>query len=370
MQVLLIGEASGVHRNLKKGLQTLGVDALHVMQSAAPSWKWYDKAWAPDWPGLRGGFARNVVPFFEIARLKRVDVANFVNTITAVHGLHTRYLDIPAIRRKTRVMSYYALGCDEIGLIRENPQLPYSPCKTCLASGEVLGRDCAQFLFPRIERSRELVRRYFDFGASSMLEYGHTESLFPRGFSRIAFPVDVDMIPFEPATTRTKSRIVHTPTRRGFKGTDVVIDAIHKLREVRRDFEFQIVEGLAYADYLEAVRHADIVIDQVHSQSSGMNGLEMMAAGKVILTGSTPLGRAYFPFGDESPAFDASPDPRILADTLSSVLDRKAEFPHIAQASRAYVERNHDVVKVAQQFLDGWTAAMDLKDRSHSVAAG
>jgi glycosyltransferase involved in cell wall biosynthesis len=354
MKVLLIGEASGVHRNLKKGLNALGIEAFHVVQSSGTSWKWYDQALAPAWPGVRGGIARNIAPFWNMARLPHFDVANFINTITGVHGLHTRYWDLPLIRRKADLMSYYALGCDEIGLIRRNPILPYNPCNTCLSSGETLGLDCAKLYNPRFERSRDIVRRYFDFGACSMVEYGHTEDLFPGHFRRIPFPVDVDLIPFDPAQERSMPRIVHTPTRRGFKGTDLVLKAIEILRSKRSDFHFRIVEGLAYADYLAAMRDADIVVDQVYSQSSGINGLEMMAAGKVVLTGSTPLGRSYFPFGDESPAIDAPPDAQQLASVLGGLLDRKAELPTIAEASRAYVTKNHDVVTVAQQFLLGW----------------
>lgn len=361
MKVLLIGEASGVHRNLKKGLREHGVEALHVVTSDSASWKWYDAAFAPDWPGKLGGIARNVAPFIKIAGLPAYDVVNFINTITAVHGLWTRYWDIPLIRRKARVMSYYALGCDEIGLIRRNPALPYSPCATCLASGEVLGRDCAQLLNPRFEQSQALVRRHFDFGASSMPEYGHTEELFPGRFRRIPFPVDAQPIPFHPARNRDRPIIVHTPTRRGFKGTDIVLKAMAILGERRSDFEFRIVEGLSYADYLAAMRECDIVVDQIYSQSSGMNGLEMMAAGKVMLTGSTQLGRSYFPFGDQSPAFDAPPDANELAKTISGILDRKNEFPEIAETSRAYVVANHDVVRVAREFISGWQAVMEQK---------
>ncbi|HVL30572.1 MAG TPA: glycosyltransferase [Sphingomicrobium sp.] len=367
MKVLLIGEASGVHRNLKKGLREHGVEALHLVTSDSASWKWYDGAFAPDWPGKLGGIARNVAPFVKIARMPDYDVANFINTITAVHGLWTRYWDIPLIRRKAKLMSYYALGCDEIALIRHNPALPYTPCQTCLASGEVLGRDCAKLLNPRFAQSQALVRRHFDFGASSMLEYGHTEALFPGRFRRIPFPVDAEPIAFRPARNRPRPLIVHTPTRRGFKGTSIVLDAMDRLGRRRGDFEFRVVEGLSYADYLAAMGEADVVIDQVYSQSSGMNGLEMLAAGKVMLTGSTPLGRAYFPFGDESPAIDAPPDAAELAQAVSNLLDRKSEFPALAEAGRVYVLKHHDPVKVAGQFLDGWRMVLEQR-QAHAAA--
>lgn len=357
MNILLIGEASGVHRNLAKGLRALGHEALHMTQSASTSWQWMDGSFSPDWPGLLGGIARNVMPFVRIAQLPHFDVANYVNTITTVHGLHTRYLDLPLIRRKVDVMSYYALGCDEIGLIRRNPMLPYAPCETCIASRDTLARDCDGALNPRFERSREQVQRTFDLGSACMLEYSHVADLFPGRFRPIPFPVDVDPIVFEPATSAPRTRIIHTPTRRGFKGTAVVLEAMAIVASLRDDFDFQVVEGLSYPDYLDAVRGCDIVIDQVHSQSPGMNGLEMLAAGKIVLSGATPLGNAFFPFMAHTPMFDASPDPAILAAGICGLLDRKAEFPALAQAGRDYVARNHDCVAVAKQFLDHWQTA-------------
>jgi hypothetical protein len=366
MKVLLVGEASGVHRNLKLGLTQLGVECLHITQSASTSWKWYDDTFSPDLPGVLGGVARNVSPFLKIAQLGRFDVANYVNTITAVHGTYTKYFDIPLMRRKVRLMSYYALGCDEIGLIRRNPNLPYSPCATCLASCDTLASDCASTLNPIYERSEDRVRNYFDFGACSVVEYSHVERLFGRHYARIQFPVDAAPILFVPARAEAVTRIIHTPTRRGFKGTDVVLRAIELLNAIRSDFEFRVVEGLAYPDYLKAVQNSDIVIDQVHGQSSGMNGLEMLAAGKIVYSGATELGRSFFPFGDNSPVFDASPNADELAASLSAVLDRKDEFPALAAAGRQYILDHHDPVLVARLFLDAWTKELALREGSRA----
>ncbi|MDR3448851.1 MAG: hypothetical protein P4M15_03740 [Alphaproteobacteria bacterium] len=358
MKVLLIGEASGVHRNLKKGLVELGVECLHMTQSASSSWKWYDDTFSPDYSGVLGGVLRNVSPFYKIARLDDYDVINFTNTITTVHGTYSRYYDIPLLRRKAKLMSYYALGCDEIGLIRHNEALPYSPCRTCLASGDTLSRDCEEILNPRYEASQAQVRRHFDFGASCMVEYGHVQDLFGANFANIPFPVDVQLIPFSPAKPRTVTNIVHTPTRRGFKGTDVVLNAIEILTKKRTDFSFKIIEGLSYPDYIEAMKNADVVVDQVYSQSPGMNGVEMLAAGKIVMTGATALGKSYFDFAKHTPAFDASPDPALLAAQLSEVLDRKDEFPAMAEGGRAYIEEHHSVQAVAGMFLKEWSSRL------------
>ncbi|MDP2163205.1 MAG: hypothetical protein Q8K21_03130 [Hydrogenophaga sp.] len=356
MKILLVGEASRVHRNLKIGLTSFGAECRHVTQSDSTSWREFDDTFAPAHSGVLGGLARNVSPFIKISRLDDYDVINFTNTITAVHGKYTKYLDIPWFRKKTKLMSYYALGCDEIGLIRKNEMLPYRPCVTCLESKDTLSRDCDLIFNPRYEKSQDLTRRYFDFAACSMIEYGHVEELFGGNFSRIQFPVDISRIPFSPAKSRPSVNIIHTPTRRGFKGTSTVLQAVEILKKRRNDFKFDLIEGLSYEAYISRISEADIVVDQIYSQSPGMNGLEMMAAGKIVLTGATTLGRSYFGFMNESPAFDAPPEALLLADQLDQVIDRKNEFSDLAERGRSYVEINHSLIGVAEKFLNEWSA--------------
>jgi glycosyltransferase involved in cell wall biosynthesis len=305
--------------------------------------------------GLLGGVVRNLSPFAKLLTLGQFDVVNYINTLSVVHGMYTRYLDLPVVRRMTRLMSYYALGCDEIGLIRRNPDLPYNPCKGCQSGTDVLGFDCVKTLDNGFERNLERAEKYFDVGACSMVEYSRTEELFPgqRG-RRIPLPVDVDAIAFRPAKPSPRVKVVHTPTRRGFKGTDLIVEAVEILRRTRNDFDFEIVEGLGYDAYIQRMADADVVIDQVHGQSPGMNGLEMMATGKMVMTGATPLGRSFFPYMHDMPAVDASPEPPQLAADLSALLDRKQEFGALAKAARDYVARHHGLLTVASQFVEHW----------------
>jgi hypothetical protein len=187
-----------------------------------------------------------------------------------------------------------------------------------------------------------------------MIEYGHVEQVFGHNFSRIQVPVEISAIPFNPAEPRGVTKIIHSPTRRGFKGSTLVLQAIEMLKARRTDFYFKIVEGLPFSKYIDVMSEADIVIDQVYSQSPGMNALEMMAAGKIVFTGATPLGASYFDFMADSPAIDAPPNAPELAEAISLALDRRNEFRNLAERGRAYVETNHSPHKVAQLFVSEW----------------
>lgn len=357
MKILLIGEASGVHRNLKKGLIDLGHSVKHLAQYKGPQGRENDGSFSPDLNGIIGGIARNIVPIAKSLALENYDAINFLNTITAVNGKHTKYYDLPIIRRKTRILSYYAVGCDELGLIRRSTHnFSYSPCSTCLSSGEILGQDCENHFNKIYKKSQERARQYFDTAGCSMIEYDHVSSLFPdESFFRIPLPVDTSRIAFSPAKSSQKIKIAHTPTRRGFKGSEIVFEAIEILKKHRNDFEFITIEGMNYEDYIKTTNNVDIVIDQVYSQSPGMNALEMLAAGKIVLTGATDKGKSYFDFMKWSPAFDADPSPESLSRALHNILDRKNEFSEMAVLGRNYIEANHSCTKVADKFIKLWS---------------
>lgn len=357
MKVLLIGEASGVHRNLKIGLTALGVQCLHMVHNLRPQSRVSDASFAAVYPGVIGGIARNIMPFVTISKLGKYDVINFTNGISSVIGRYTKYYDLPLLRSKTDMLSYYALSCDELGLIRRNNIVPYRPCASCLASDH-FSRDCEFEFNKQYEKNLEVAKQYFDFGASSAIEYDNASQAFPGKFSRIQFPIDTQNIKFRPATAGKLVNIVHTPTKRGFKGTDVVIEAIRLLRSRRSDFHFEIVEGLNYDEYLDRVARADIIIDQVHSQSPGINALEMMAAGKIVLTGATNLGKSYFDFTHELPAIDAPPNSNDLAEVLVEALETRTHFPRLAEQGRDYVAKHHNVKKVADLFMSEWRARL------------
>lgn len=357
MEILLIGEASGVHHNLKKGLLELGHDVEHKILYGSAQGRSNDGSFAPISKGIIGGIKRNISPLVTANSLKQYDVINFINTITAVHGQYTKYLDLPILNRKAKKLSYYALGCDELGLIRRSHlNFAYSPCSTCLSSGEMLGRDCENKLNPIYDKSIERAEKYLDVGASSMIDYDHVSDIFKdKPFSRIPLPIDTETINFNPAKKNKKITIAHSPTRRGFKGTDAVLKAMSILNNQRNDYEFIIIEGLPFKEYIEVMKNVDIVIDQVYSQSPGMNALEMLAAGKIVFTGATELGKSYFDFMQDFPGFDASPDPIKLANKLSEILDSQHMFAEWSEYGREYIEENHNCITVANQFVSLWS---------------
>lgn len=361
MKILLVNDVSGVHEYLYRGLIELGHEC-ELIPFDRPTIRpiEHSRNFFPlkDW-GLVGKGIRPFINIWRAGNLSQYDVVAFVHRITFINKPHfLRYVDTPLVSAKAKVMSYTALGCDELGYIFENPVLPYSPCESCERQDDA-GQYCIKVNRPSHSKAVSVLNKYFDVVTSPAIEYDHIRGMFNGPSMKIPFPIDLSEIPWKPTNhTNTKLRIIHTPSRKGFKGTDVVLEAIEILKKKRSDFEFSVLHGLSFDEYTNRVSLADIVIDQTWSQSSGMNALWLLAMGKVVFSGNTDLCKNYFSFGEENPTFDAPPDAHQLANRLGDVLDNRQKIPEIAAQGREYISKHHDHIHVAQQYVDLWCGCL------------
>jgi hypothetical protein len=354
VRILLVNEASGVQGYLAGALREHGHDVTHVL----PNGQTLQGRKADVLLGVEGGGALNAVRRLwrgpaELRRLGRFDVVHFVLGITALSSRLQRHTDLAHFQRDGALISYTGLGCDEISLLRVRSGAPErSPCPGCEAF-DAIGKICApEILSQRPQTAR--VSRYVDLCVTPMPDYAHASLFFPRAVHvRIPLPVDSSL----PSKPRRPGpiRVVHAPSRRGFKGTDVILKAIELLASTRSDFVFSVLENLSHAAFLAALADADVLIDQVHSFGAGMAALEALGSGKVVISGNAREMRAYFPWGDENPIVDASADPAMLASRVSSLLDRPAELASLAEAGVAFVQRRHESRIVAAQYIDSWS---------------
>jgi glycosyltransferase involved in cell wall biosynthesis len=255
---------------------------------------------------LRGGLARRQLrQWRELVRLiPRTDVFHFVFGLTLV----PQSLQFPLLRafRKKSVMHW--LGSD----IRGKP-----PAE--LAHGRKAG---AQVV-----------------GSYDAIRWVPDAEVIPPG---------IDLTGIEPALPSDRARplIVHAPSSRRRKGTEHVIAACEAL-----DAELEIVEGLHHDEALERYRAADIVVDQLNAGWYGVFAIECMALGKPVVTflHEEAVRRTEEAFGTPVPLVSARAE--TLRERLRPLVADAAERRRIGAASRAYVERVHDVDRVADRLL-------------------
>jgi glycosyltransferase involved in cell wall biosynthesis len=160
-------------------------------------------------------------------------------------------------------------------------------------------------------------------------------------------PPGIDLTAYDPAPpANARPVILHAPSSRRRKGTEHVVAACEGLAA-----ELDVVEGLHHDEAKERYRRADIVVDQLNAGWYGLFAIEAMALGKPVLAylHDEAVRRTEEALGVRVPVVGAT------KETLRARLEELVADPElrrrIGAESRAYVERVHDVERIADRLL-------------------
>jgi glycosyltransferase involved in cell wall biosynthesis len=99
-----------------------------------------------------------------------------------------------------------------------------------------------------------------------------------------SFPVDTERIRPPATVERTRPLIVHATNHRRVKGTDVLVDCVHRLQGAGVECELRLVEGVDRDEALRLYGQADVIADQFVMGAYGVFALEGLACGKPVMT--------------------------------------------------------------------------------------
>lgn len=154
-------------------------------------------------------------------------------------------------------------------------------------------------------------------------------------------------------------QIVHAPSDRKTKGTRFVVAAIDELRSRGLPVELRLIEGMTHQQALAAYRQADVLVDQLLTGWYGGLAVECMAMGIPALAyvDDADLARVPIQMAEAMPVMDIRPENAAAA--IANAMERlQAEGSAWSEESRAYVEQFHDPMKVAEQLVPVYEAAI------------
>ena len=143
-----------------------------------------------------------------------------------------------------------------------------------------------------------------------------------------------------------KIKIIHIPSDDGIKGTNYVLEAIEKLKNENIDFEFELIRNKPHSEVKEAIRNADILIDQMVAGWYGLISIESMALGKTTVCF---LRDELYNFIPDIPVINLNPD--NLAEGLKKIINEKEKLAGYGEAGRKYAEKYHDYKKNSLDIL-------------------
>jgi glycosyltransferase involved in cell wall biosynthesis len=162
-------------------------------------------------------------------------------------------------------------------------------------------------------------------------------------------------IPFDVTPYRVRSgenkrlRIVHSPTNRSTKGTELIMPVIERVEKVR-NIEFVLLEHKPHNEVIRIKETCDIAIEQVGNLGGtgyGRNSLETLALGIPTVTEMTPDYLAWLP---ENPFILATPE--TLYDRLIELIDNPELRAEKKLAGRKWVENYHSYESVHKRLME------------------
>ena len=159
------------------------------------------------------------------------------------------------------------------------------------------------------------------------------------------YPYDPSELPQRKINESEKIRIIHSPTNRKYKGTDLIISVIDKIKK-DRDIEFILRENINRSVLLEEKSASDISIDQVGGSMGGTGygkaGLETLAMGIPTITN---MSFEYAEWLPENP-FVVANNEKELYNCLIELIDSASLRNDLGEKGKRWVEKYHGFKQV------------------------
>ncbi len=154
------------------------------------------------------------------------------------------------------------------------------------------------------------------------------------------YPYDIAELPEKKSNQSGVVKIIHTPTNRKFKGTEIIIEVVEKIKKERK-IEFILLENKLRDLILEEKSKCDISIDQVGGTMGGTGygkaGLESLGMGIPTITNMTKEYDEWLP---ENP-FTVANDGNELYNKLIELIDNTTLRKRLGEEGKSWVKKYH-----------------------------
>ena len=349
MKILLLGEYSALHQNLKEGLQELGHEAVVASNRDGFKRISVDISLDSELPSIFGKLERKLKPLLSLNKMKGFDVAQLMNPFI----FHPKYFPSRFFYQKIKYHNnkffMLAAGNDAYFSHYARQKLEYSaPDELIKGYPNYKSQSDLDFNQWMIEKVRGVI--------PIMYEYEVGYDSVPNRLPTIPIPINIEKIPYEENKVRKKLVVFHGLNRYEFKGTRHVEEAFEVLaRKYPNDLELVIDGKMPLNDYLAVMKRTNVVIDQMYSYSCGMNAIYALAMGKVVLGGAEP--ESLISLGvDSTPVINLKPNAQSIIEKVEQLLEKRNQFEQLGYESRKFAEEVHDYKKVAQQYINTWSS--------------
>jgi hypothetical protein len=343
MRILLIGEYSGVHNNLKAALISLGHDVVLMGDGDGYKSFGFDFSIAPHYGSLFSKFKNIFYIFSKIPSIYRFDIIQIINPyIIPLHYFYTGIFYLLLLR--ARKIIYYACGTDP-NFLASKKWFSYFPFDDRFSTNYRHYNKWHLFYFFFFLRRVDLI-------ISSCYTYRKGYLYHDKHVCTI--PLPSSMVYPEVKRTRNSARIkiLFGITRRDFKGASYIEMALERIRlNYPLLVEVRILEMVPFFVFEKALDSTDILIDQCRSYDYGMSAIFALERGVITMSGAEPIAILEC-FSSDCPVININPNVEQIYVALEELCLMSYDERHKLKCrSQDWVKRFHDSQYIAQKFL-------------------
>ncbi len=277
---------------------------------------------------------------------KKYDVFhfNFGTSLLDLWMLGLPLLDVPLYKTRGKIVVTYN-GCDARQKYPTVDRTLFSACQSDRCS-----MLCNRGISGMINRKRIAK---FDIYADAIFALNPDLLYFlPERAKYLPYTIpqwsNLNALPFKGVDKKLK--IVHAPTNRAAKGSDIILDALDKvMQKYSGSVEVILVENESHAAALKMYEEADIVIDQIVVGFYGGLAVEAMKMGKPVMAFIRREDLRFLPeqMAEECQKTIIPADPSSIVEKLSEIIENPEMLRGYREAGLDYVNRWHDPAYVA-----------------------
>ena len=377
MKILLIGEYSRLHNSLKEGMQMFGNDVSIL------GFKDGFKDYPVDFPLEKkwdSGLLKKirllflVITGFDISsyltyrqfwknrkHFKDFDIVQLINENSFYCNYHYEKKILDFIFEHNKNVFLLSSGNDYMYVNYnfahpENPSIvqPY-------LAGKIDDNNFTNVLKYRTkeyEKLHQYIYQNIKGVIATDIDYHIPLQNHPKYLGLIPGPMNLDKFPKSTLEINNKIVIFHGINRESYfkKGNDFFEKALKIIdQKYGGKVEILTVENIPYAQFINLYSQAHIILDQLYGHDQGSNGLEAMTKGKAVFTNASKVFEKHYHL-TEKVAINGLPDVDYLVKEMSFLIENPAEIKAIGNRARAFIEQEHDYIKITEKYLTVWNA--------------
>lgn len=376
MRVLLIGEYSRLHNSLKEGLLKLGYDVIIVANS--DGFKEFPVDYSIDFKICKTkliNIVRQIIVrifkydlakieqglrfYFLLKKMKNFDIVQFIHETPIKTDKRFEVFLLKKIFKANKKVFILSCGADYLNMYYDTTHKDKkSPLQPYFENPKLIHE--YNSLFDLLKENHKKAHQFVIENCSGIiasdLDYFDAIKNHSKFLGLIPNPINLDKLIFNELKIDNKIVVFLGINEWSYnqKGTVYFEKAVQIIQEKYLEkVEIIITRTIPYNKYINLYNKAHILLDQNFAYDQGYNALEAMAKGKVVFTGAEQEFMEHYNI-QERVCINAKPDIDYLVNELSFLIENPDEIISIGKRARAFIEKEHHYIKIAEKYLAVW----------------